>query len=386
MKTVFDIAVIGAGPGGSMAASSAAKRGRTVALFERKDQPGVPVRCGEGIGMRSLTAHSEARDEWIRRNIKRAVMVAPDGTRVTVADIDKSTVLDRERMDGDLARDAAAAGAQLFVNSTVTKVELLHGDYCISLDDSRNFTAKVAIIADGVESRIARDLGWNTRLALDDIESCAFTRVVSPLIDQDTCVFHVGSHVAPGGYAWIFPRGTGEANVGLGVSGTHCTAGKPKEMLLQFIERELPGGRVGTIHCGGVPVTLYLKPLVKRGCMLVGDAARQVNCLSGAGIAYALFAGATAGSLAAEAVTEGGVDYTLLKKYDKIWKKRYGKQQERSYALKEFVTKHTDDTFLNRIAGTLVKKDPNKMRYLTVFLTTFARHPLLLVKAIKLFG
>ena len=386
MEETFEIAVIGAGPSGSIAAWSAADAGRKVCLLERNKKPGYPVRCGEGIGIRSLIEHSEARSEWIKQEITRSLMISPNGTRVTVADIDKSTILDRERMDGDLAESAVHAGAQLFVKTPVINVTLTSdGKYCCNCPD-RTVIAGIVIIADGVESRIARDLGWNTRLASDDIESCAFTRVVSPLIEQNSCIFYVGSTVAPGGYAWIFPRGNGEANVGLGILGTHCSAGKPRELLLDLINRELPGGKIGTIHCGGVPVTRYIRPLVRNGAMLVGDAARQVNCISGAGIAYSLFAGKIAGKIAAEAIGTNGVNYSYLKNYEKIWKHRYGKQQERSFALKEFVTRHTDDAFLNKIAHTLVKKRSGKIRYLTVFLSAFSRHPLLLFKAFKLFG
>ncbi|MBN1307199.1 MAG: NAD(P)/FAD-dependent oxidoreductase [Chitinispirillaceae bacterium] len=386
MDESFDIAVIGAGPAGSAAAWSAAAAGRNVCLLERNEKPGFPVRCGEGIGIRSLTEHSDARPEWIKREITGSVMVAPDGTKVTIADIDKSTILDRERMDYDLSQEAVKAGAQLFVNTPVIEVIRIPGGRYQCRCPQRTVIAKIVIIADGVESRIGRALGWNTCLAPDDIESCAFTRVTSPLIDQDSCVFFVGSGVAPGGYAWIFPRGNEEANVGLGILGTHCAAGKPGKLLQEFINRQLPGCRAGALHCGGVPVTRYIRPLVRDGAMLVGDAARQVNCISGAGIAYSLFAGKIAGGAAAEAIRADGVHYQALTKYEKLWKQRYGKQQERSFALKDFVIHHTDDAFLNRIAATLVKKKSGRIGYLTVFLSTFSRHPLLMFKAFKLFG
>lgn len=385
MKNHYDIAVIGAGPGGSMAAASAAKTGRSVCLFERNSKPGTPVRCGEGIGIRSLYLHSDGRPEWIQRNVKKAAMISPDNTKVTIADIDKSTILDRTKMDGDLARDAVAAGAELFTDTAIVKVSRDSNRQYVCHFKDGSVSAKIVIIADGVESRIARDLGWNTQLNRKDIESCAFTRVMSPDIDQDTCIFYVGSHVAPGGYAWIFPRGNGEANVGLGISGSYCRAGRPKKELLKFIENQLPGGKIGTIHCGGVPVKKYIRPLVKEGAMLVGDAARQVNCISGAGIAYALYAGTIAGKIAAEAITGDSVKYATLSAYERLWKKRYGRQQERSFSLKEFVSKHTDDSFLNRIAHALARKQPGKVKYVTVFLKTFSRHPILMFKAFKLF-
>lgn len=382
MKQKFDIAVIGAGPSGSIAAKNTAIAGKKVCLFERNSKPGYPVRCGEGIGFRSLSENIEVKENWIKNEIKKSIIVAPDGTRVCINEIDRSVILDREKMDYDLAMDAVKAGAELFVNSPVVKLERKNGQYVCFTPD-KEVEAKIVIIADGVESRIARCLGWDTHLALDDIESCAFTRVVSPLIEKDACLFFIGSNVAPGGYAWIFPRGKDEANVGLGILGIHSSKGKAVELLKKFIDRELPGGKYTNINCGGVPVVKYIKPLVKEGAMIVGDAARQVNCISGAGIGHALSAGKIAGSLAARAISNESVNYKILKEYEKIWGNKYGKQQRYSFSLKEFVTYHTDDTFLNKIASSLTQK--KSLKVITIFLSTFSKHPLLMYKAYKMF-
>lgn len=382
MEVKFDIAVIGAGPAGSMAARSAARAGKKVCLFERNSKPGSPVRCGEGIGFKSLSENVEVKERWIKNEIKRSVIVAPDGTKVCINEIDKSVILDREIMDYDLAMDAVKAGAELFVKSPVIEVVKKEKGY-VCRTGEKEIEAKIVIIADGVESKIARQLGWDTHLPLDDIECCAFTRVTSPLIENDTCFFYVGSKVAPGGYAWIFPRGGGEANVGLGILGIHSNKGKAMELLKNFIDKEIPGGKYNTIHCGGVPVVKYIKPLVKDGAMLVGDAARMVNCISGAGIGYALFSGKVAGSVAAKAIVGEQVNYKMLKEYEKLWEKKYGRQQRYSFSLKEFVTYHTSDAFLNKIAASLTQK--KGLKVITIFLSTFSRHPILLYKAYRMF-
>jgi digeranylgeranylglycerophospholipid reductase len=382
----YDIAVIGAGPAGSMAAFHAARQKRSVCLFDRNAKVGSPVRCGEGIGYKSFIAHVGNRNEWTKNKISRSVMVAPSGTRVAIGNIDESYVLDREKMDADLAREAADAGATLLLSTPVVEVRRTGDRRYECRTPDRTITASCIIIADGVESRIARFLGWNTALSLADIESCAFCHVTSPKIDQSMCVFYTGTNAAPGGYAWIFPRGNGEANVGLGIIGTQSVAGAAKEHLLKFLASEFPDAEAYDFHCGGVPVAKYVRPLVRDGAMLVGDAARQVNCISGAGIHYSLYAGKMAGTIAAEAFGSGGnVDWNVLLRYEKEWRKTYGKQQERSFALKEFVLK-TDDAFLNRIAASLVKEPPERINYLRVFTRTFARRPILLLKAMRLFG
>ena len=381
----YDIIVIGAGPAGAMAARAAAAAGKKTALLERKAEAGVPVRCGEGIGHKGLTLTLEPRKEWIKSSVTRACIVSPSGIKVEVGDVGQSWILDREKMDRDLVNEAVKAGAEFIPSATVVLCEKrADGLYrCITQD--REFGARILILADGVESRIARCFGWNTALEMKDIESGAFCRVYSPYIERDCCYFYTGGAVAPGGYVWIFPRGEGEANVGLGVIGSKCKGGLPKELLIQFIEQNFPKARISDLHCGGIPVGRWVRPLVKEGVMLAGDAARQVNAINGAGIAYSLYAGKLAGETAAKAIIKDKpVNYKKLLRYEKEWAKNFGKQQDRSFALKEFIMK-TDDRFLNKIAEALSKEDPKNISYLRVFAKTFASRPLLLLKVFKLF-
>lgn len=380
-----DIAVIGAGPAGSMAALHAAQLGRSVCLMDRNERVGSPVRCGEGIGYKSFIRHVGSRTEWTLNRVEKTAMVSPSGIRVNIGNIDESFILDREKMDGDLAAEASKAGAKLFLSTAVTAIKRTGEKRYECITTGGTVTSSCVIIADGVESRCARFLGWNTVVAPVDMETCAFCHVASPLIDRSTCVFYTGSTYAPGGYVWIFPRGKGIANVGLGINGSKSDAGKAKRLLLAFIDRELPGSHMSNLHCGGVPVAKTVRPLVRDGAILVGDAARQVNCMSGAGIHYSLYAGKSAGTVAANAFKNGSLDYAALHQYEKEWRKTYGKQQDRSFALKEFILK-SDDAFLDRIASSLSKEPPEKMNYLRVFTRTFARNPLLLIKAIRLFG
>jgi digeranylgeranylglycerophospholipid reductase len=237
-----------------MAAMSAAAAGRRVCLLERKAQAGLPVRCGEGIGYKGLTLTLEPRPEWIKRAVTRARMVSPSGINVEIGNVDKSWILDRERMDSDLVKMAIDKGVEYFPSTPVISAEktsngyytcvsnsqVSHNDNSTDLSNSqvtcnnnyndlsnsqlreKKFTAPCLILADGVESRLARCFGWDTALRPKDIETCAFARVTSQSIDPDSCVFYTGSKAAPGGYLWLFPRGEREANVGLGVIGTKC--------------------------------------------------------------------------------------------------------------------------------------------------------------------
>lgn len=380
----FDVVVVGAGPAGALAARYAARGGADVALVERKERVGVPVRCGEGIGLKGFSHTIDVDPSWVLSTVTKIRMVSPGGIEVRLGSVGENFIVDRTVMDADLVRTARAEGARYFPSTHVRSVVREEdGSYrCVA--QGLVVTGRCVILADGVESKLARGLGWNTVLAPADVCSCAFCKVDHESITGDTCVFYMGRKVAPGGYAWTFPRGEGSANVGLGVLGTCSGPGLARRALGELVERAFPGAVPRDVHCGGVPVATWLRPLVRDGVMVVGDAARQVHALTGAGIAYSLLAGRAAGETAAEALRNGAVDYRHLHVYEKRWAAHFGKQQNRSWALKSMLLTFDDD-YLDRIARSLSRRNPGRLSYLGVFARVFARNPLLMIKAILLF-
>jgi digeranylgeranylglycerophospholipid reductase len=383
IRRQFDIAVIGGGPAGILAATYAAKGGRTVCLIDRKKSPGFPVRCGEAVGLKGVTSSVNLKPEWIKSTIKYMRIVSPGGISVVVPNSYEGHVVDREKMEKDMTDAAMKAGAEFFLGLSIVSVApVLTGGYkCVG--GGMEFLAQCVILAEGVESRLGRGLGWTTHLPLGDVHSCAFARVAHKEVEPSACVFYLGSSNAPGGYVWVFHRGKDTANVGLGVLGSRCRAGLPRELLLKFINEKFPGATISDLHCGGVPMGKWKKPLVKGGVMLAGDAARMMNCVSGAGIAYAFFSGKAAGTAAAESFVNGTCRYKALKKYEKAWASFYGKQQLRSFSLKEIMVGFSD-RFLDDIARSIAKNPGKKVDVLSLFKKAFSNHPLQLLKVIKL--
>jgi digeranylgeranylglycerophospholipid reductase len=116
--------------------------------------------------------------------------------------------------------------------------------------------------------------------------------------------------------------------------------------------------------------------------MLTGDAARQVNPLSGGGISSGMTAGSIAGRIAAESVLgkKPGHIYT----YDKEWYERMGKRHEIYNRLKNGIHKF-DDEKLNSIAHSFQKVPVDKRTLGRLFTTALINNPLLLVDVAKVF-
>ena len=123
MKDRYDVIVVGAGPGGSWAAKSAAESGASVLVLEKDREAGIPVRCAEGVSQKSLSDLVDIRDKWIAQEIRGGRLVAPDGTVVESMPDEIGYVLHRRLFDPDLTALAAEAGAEIWTKAYVWRME-----------------------------------------------------------------------------------------------------------------------------------------------------------------------------------------------------------------------------------------------------------------------
>ena len=339
----YDLVVVGAGPAGSVAAWTAAEAGLSVLLIEKRQEIGSPVRCAEGVPHESLQGFLEPEVGWISAEVDRAQIVASFAGEVFErwqGSGGLGYVLERRVFDRVLAERAAAAGAEVRVK--MPAVGLLCEDGIVKgvvaewQGQQIEIGASVVIAADGVESRVGTWAALDTQLPLQDTMVCA--QYLLSGIDWDpACLgYWIDEAVAPGGYAWVFPKGEGLANVGLGVQ-----ADRGEETALaylnRFVEQEpaLSPGSPVTLVVGNAPVAPPCSRLVTDGLMLVGDAARQVDALTGGGIIHAMTAGRLAAQVAADALAEGDVSAQGLAGYQEQANKLLGRRLARSYRLRQ---------------------------------------------------
>jgi digeranylgeranylglycerophospholipid reductase len=360
----YDVIVVGAGPAGSVAARNAAAD-CDVLLVEKRQEIGSPVRCGEGVPLletpfifhTSFERYVEPDKKWIASEVKGVCANAPDGTTVEVSgemlgvDGPLGFILERKLFDRQLAKDAARAGAQVMVRTRATGLILedggVRGVKLNHLGEDFEAYAQVVIGADGIESQVGRWGGINTTLKLKDIESCAQYHMQNVELKENTLDFYFGSQ-APSGYAWAFPKGNGAGNIGLGVLGSKLDGKRPLDYLNNFVAQHFPDGRPVELVVGGCPVSDALPTIVGDGLMLVGDAARHTEPITGGGIMAALQSGTMAGLVASKAVLQNDASARVLREYEDEWKASFGKERKLTYKAKEFVASLTDDE-INKI-------------------------------------
>jgi len=355
-----DLVVVGAGPAGSMTAKVAAEAGLDVVMLEKRQEIGDPVRCAEGVSKAALKKLVELDPVWISAEVKGARIRAPDGTEIVMSEdragAEVGYVLERKVFDRALAQQAAEAGAKVMVKTRALGLlwdkGVPAGISAQFVGESLKIEAPLIIGADGVESKVGRWAGIDTALKPKDIETCAQFLVQDEKIDDEYCEFYLGNEIAPGGYVWSFPKGQSIANVGIGILGSKADSGMPIRLLREFMKKNFPEGKVLEMMVGGVPVSGPIETTTADGVILVGDAARQSDPITGGGIINAMRTGVMAGEIAADLVPKGEVDKESFQVYEKRWRETIGKQISRNFAVKEFFVDLTDDD-LNRLTHSL---------------------------------
>lgn len=309
----FDIAVVGAGPAGAIAAYAAARRGLRVALIDRSTFPRDKT-CGDGIGP---VAVSILRDFGLddvlaaRRRIEAFTVLGPAGQRtenpIPVLK-NKSTdvfVVPRMEFDEHLFRAALAAGAEDLTGTRyVGMAESDDRGRSIELRDGsgvrRTLRAHLVIGADGAYSAVRKDLVGKEQRNPEFWGVAMRAYAESPHFDVDgaagpSMLFEFSPDLLPS-YGWVFPVGGGTINVGVGLPFAQLRERglDPRQLLTNFVERLREGGiEVGDLRDTRghqLPGVMGMPQLTFGRAALIGDAASMINPVSGEGIAYAMTA------------------------------------------------------------------------------------------------
>ncbi|MGC8663150.1 MAG: geranylgeranyl reductase family protein [Thermoplasmata archaeon] len=367
MKTFeYDVLVIGAGPGGSTAARFAARKGLKVLLVEKRPDIGSPVRCGEGISKTWLPeVEIEPQKSWISNEVEGARIYPPDEKTFIKLSAAKAGnevgyIIERDKFDKYLAALAAREGAEIWVKSPAISLikdsrGKVIGAKIRKMGEIVDVKAKIIIGADGFESQVGRWAKINTMVKDRDIVSCVEYRMVGIDLNRNFTDFYLGS-CAPGGYVWVFPKDSDEANVGIGVALNKLKSpGEVKKYLDDFIEKHpgLKKGKTIELITGAVSTCQIPQSIVTDNVMLVGDSARLIDPITGGGISNACITGKLSAEAAYESIKSSDSSKEFLKEhYEKKVREKFERKNLRNWFAKEKLSMLSDET-LNKLVDAI---------------------------------
>nr|MDO8076883.1 NAD(P)/FAD-dependent oxidoreductase [Candidatus Freyarchaeota archaeon] len=349
----YDVIVVGAGPGGSVAAKTASDLGLKTVLFERGKKPGDKSSSGCGLSpgifqdfdfmkemsIPSLKIRYQALHMLDENLDERFMMRWSTSDLGEYAGAREFFQLDVYRRDFDrfLADLATRAGAELRTSTLVVDVlKNSKGEVAgVVTEDGERVEGEVTIAADGAVSLLAYRAGLRGKWKPDEVTlvvDCDFQapreRMDGIFGPEEYCNEVYVSPLYPAAYVAMMPEGF---HLGLGqwignlASGAACN---PYEYLKQVIASKPIKRLIERLGAKPREFHAHLLPWMPRpptntsggGIMLVGDAAGFPCPLEAEGIHYAMVSGKIAAEVAAEAVSNGDTSAEGLKLYDERWR------------------------------------------------------------------
>ena len=351
-KSSYDVLVIGAGPGGSVAARNLAKQGFSVLLIEKREKIGYPVRCGEASTKleRLQEEFGPIEPDCIETELNGLYVYGPGGVELDCKMPGVGVMLNREKFDPWLAHLAEEDGAEVETNARASAVgEVQNGYRTVTVETSRGtefIQAKMVIAADGVESRIGRMVGLNTLQTPATTCTGVDIQVKGILTKPDYLTFWQGVDYINDGYIWSFPKvKSNVTNFGAGFLISTKSDKCIEEVAFDWLKKLFPNAKVVENHVVGglIPVSGNLERTVKDRFLLVGDAAHHTNPLTGGGIATAMRAGLLASAVVGDGLRAGELSESSLRLYEKLCRENFGQKHLRLMKFRRFLLSQTRD-------------------------------------------
>jgi geranylgeranyl reductase family protein len=337
-----EVAVVGGGPAGLIAARDLAAQGVHVKVFEEHPEIGTPNHCAGILSVEGLKRIGIEPDPiFLRHEIEGGTAFAPDGTEIRISGTrTRAYIVDRAIFDRHLAETAIDAGADIERNHRIRDLIFREGKVTGVRGDI-DIEASIVIDAEGISGALAKKAG------LPRPESGVLAginaNVPNAQLEPGLVEVWFGEKLAGGMFAWSVPAGENELRCGLATNN-----GNSLELLRGFIKKRFGLTELGDPVRWPVLTGGPIKRTHGDGLLLVGDVAGHTKPTTGGGVILGGMCAMMAAETAIQALEEGDFSACFLSRYEERWREVLGGEFSSMLGMRRFLNSIPDPR-MNRI-------------------------------------
>jgi digeranylgeranylglycerophospholipid reductase len=340
---MYDIAIVGGGPGGLHAAYLLARAGFRVGVFEEHALTGDPVHCTGVLAVETFDEFDLPRTA-VLNSLTTVQFFGPAGASIEYSTPQtEAIVIDRRVFDQALSDRAERAGASVQVGQRITDVQISSDRTTLLTATDQRIEARACVLACGANYALQKRLGLG--MPAMHLQSA---QLELPAADPGEVEVHFGNEVAPKGFAWAVPVVRGKktfARIGL-----MCER-DARDYFDRFLARIGPRWQTGVADCRDSALSprtkmLPLGPIEKTYAtrvLAIGDAAGLVKATTGGGIYYSVLSGAIAAETLIEAFRRSDLTESSLTVYQQRWQSLLGEEFSAQMSLRRIANELSDD-------------------------------------------
>jgi geranylgeranyl reductase family protein len=337
-----EVAVVGGGPTGLIAARKLASKGVQVKVFEEHPKIGIPNHCAGILSVEGFKRIEVQPDpKFLRHRVEGGTAFAPDGTGIKITGgRTRAYIVDRAIFDRHLAEEAMNAGAEIEKNHKIRDFIVSDGRIA-GVQGSIDIEASIVIDAEGASGALAKRIGLPR--PVDGVLAGINVNVPYAQLEPSMVEIWFGENLAKGMFAWAVPAGDDEVRCGLATKN-----GDSLGLLRKFIKKRfglteygeparwpvLTGGPVDRTHADGL--------------LLVGDVAGHTKPTSGGGVILGGMCAMIAAETAIQALENDDYSAGFLSRYDQKWKEALGEEFSSMLGMRRLLNSIPDPR-MNRI-------------------------------------
>ena len=327
MEEAYDVVIIGCGMAGALAGLTALKENLSVCIVERKQREFIGKKiCGELMPQETC--------EWVKKEFNVVVDCYPlKGLKIcsatehrhggSVVRIEEPLcTIDRWQFGQTLVEELLKRGADIKYGSVDSSIYdegvkgvkttdfAVYGTITIDCSGFSSVLRKRVAFASPARSRLS-GLAYKEDVVLEEP------------VNMDYASLILDKKVIPSGFLWCFPKSDHVLNTGVGGL-TRGKAALENSLVTVLQNHKFTIRERMNKGFGVLPLEKPLPSMVGPGLLVCGDAACQVNPLTGEGIAPALMAGYRAGKVAAQAIEKKDTSVKGMWQYNYENAKKHG--------------------------------------------------------------